>query len=151
MLLGAIIPFLFATSYAFLTDNLPEFFYTFEQNIISPINHFKTNYVLQVFLGFLIILTILASLKLLQQYDTRKVSSRKYYLVFLFIFIFSIVSFLFVPATSQEMLVISIIPVTFLISNLFVSIQSGFWGEFLFVLLLIIVVLVQFSDYFIPL
>lgn len=149
MLIGAIIPFIFATSYAYLTDQLLDFLYTLEKNIITPVNHFRTNYVLQGFLGFLIVLTIIGSIKLLQQYDTRKVSSRKYYLVFLFIFIFSLTSFTFVPAVSQEMLVISIIPITFLVSNMFVSIASRFWSEFLFVILLIIVIFIQFSDYFI--
>lgn len=149
ILLGTIIPFIFAASYAFLTDHLMEFLYTFEQNIVTPVNHFKENFVLQGFLGFLIILTVLGSIKLLQQYDTRKVSSRKYYLILLIIFIFSLLNFAFIPAVSQEMLVLTIIPVTFLLSNLFVSIQSRFWGEFLFTILLLIVIFIQFSDYFI--
>ncbi len=149
MLIGFIVPFIFAFSYAFLTDHLMELLYTFEQNIVTPVNHFKTNYALHVFLAFLIVLTVIGSLKLIQQYDSRKVSSRKYFLVFLIIFLFSIVSFVLVPAVSQEILVISLIPVTFLISNLFVSIQSRFWGEFLFTLLLSLAVIMQFSDYLI--
>ncbi len=150
MIIGAIVPFIFATSYAYLTNQLLEYLYTFEQNILTPVNHFRTNYVLQGFLGFLIILTVIGSVKLLQQYDTRKVSSRKYYLVFLFIFTFSLISFMFIPAVSMEMLVISIIPITFLISNMFVSITSRFWSELLFTLLILIVIFVQISDYFIP-
>lgn len=149
LLTGTIIPYIFAASYAFLTDQLSGFFQTFEQNIVTYVNHFKTNYILQGFLGFLIILTIIGSIKLLQQYDTRKVSTRKYYLTLLVIFIFSFISFAFIPAVSQEMLVISIIPVTFLLSNLFVTIQSRFWGEFLFTLLLAIVIFIQFNDYLI--
>jgi hypothetical protein len=149
MLIGSIVPFIFAASYAYLTDQLLEFLYTFEQDIITPVNHFRTNYVLQGFLGFLIILTIIGSIKILQQYDTRKVSSRKYYLVFLFIFAFSLLSFMFIPAVSQEMLVITIIPITFLTTNMFVSITSRFWSELLFTLLLLIVFFVQISDNFI--
>ena len=149
LLIGFIVPFIFAFSYAFFSNHLQDYLNTIEQNIVTPVNQFSTNYSLHIFLTILIILTIIASIKLIQQYDTRKVSSRKYYLVFLIIFISSIISFIFVPAVSLEMLVISIIPITFLISNLFVSIESRFWGELLFTFLLIIVIFIQFSDYFI--
>jgi hypothetical protein len=56
------------------------------------------------------------------------------------------ISFVFIPATSQEMLVIAVLPVTFLISNLFTSIDSGFWRELLFTLLLGTAIFMQFAD-----
>jgi hypothetical protein len=143
---GFLIPFAFALTYAFITDQLIDVIIVFEQNIFSPINHFKTNYPLQGFLGLLIFLTIIGSFKIMQQYDTRKVSSRKYYSVLFVVFIFSMLSFIFVPATSQEMLVITVIPVTILISNLFVSIESVFWRELLFTLLLIAAIFMQFAN-----
>jgi hypothetical protein len=143
---GFLIPFAFALTYAFTTDQLIDVIIVFEQNIFSPINHFKTNYPLQGFLGLLIFLTIIGSFKIMQQYDTRKVSSRKYYSVLFVVFIFSMLSFIFVPATSQEMLVITVIPVTILISNLFVSIESVFWRELLFTLLLIAAIFMQFAN-----
>lgn len=143
LITGFIVPFIFAISFAFYTDQLFEFFFTLEQNITTPVNHFFNNYPMYGYLAFLSILTIIASLKLLQQYDSRKVSSRKYYSVFLLIFIFSMISFIFVPAASQEMLIIAIIPVTYIISNLLVSIQSQFWSELLFILLLGVVIFMQ--------
>ena len=82
----------------------------------------------------------------MQQYDSRKVSTRKYYLVLFVIFIFSMISFVFIPATSQEMLVIAVLPVTLLISNLFASIESGFWRELLFTLLLGTAIFMQIAD-----
>ncbi|MEZ5105544.1 MAG: DUF6427 family protein [Draconibacterium sp.] len=147
LLLGLLVPFIFAISFAFYTNNLLEFFYTIERNIMTPVNHFRSNFVLQGFLGLLIIFTVLSSIKILQEYDTRKVSTRKYYSIFLFIFVFTIAGFILVPAISQEMLVLSAVPVTFLMSNFFVSINSRFWGEFLFTLLLLSVIFMQFSDY----
>lgn len=136
VIIGFIIPFLFALSYAFFTDQLSEAFLNFQKNIITPVNHFKTNYPLQGFLGFMIFLTLIGSIKIMQQYDSRKVSTRKNYQVFFVVFLFSMLGFIFIPGTSQEMLVIVVLPVTFLISNLFVSIESGFWRELLFTLLL---------------
>ena len=144
--IGFIIPFMFALSYAFFTDQLTEVFLNFQKNIITPVNHFKTNYPLQGFLGFLIFLTLIGSIKIMQQYDSRKVSTRKFYQVFFVVFLFSMLSFIFIPATSQEMLVIAVLPVTFLISNLFVSIESGFWRELLFSLFLGSAIFMQFTD-----
>jgi len=146
LIIGFIIPTLFALSYAFFTDQLNEVFLTFHKNIFTLVNHFKANYTLQGFLAMLVLLTIIGSIKIMQQYDSRKVSTRKYYLVLFVIFIFSMISFVFIPATSQEMLVIAVIPVTFLISNLFASIESGFWRELLFTLLLGTAIFIQIAE-----
>ncbi|MBK6284039.1 MAG: hypothetical protein IPF54_16550 [Draconibacterium sp.] len=146
LIVGFIIPVAFALTYAFFTDQLTDAIVVFQKNIFSRINHFKTNYPLQGFLGLLILLTLIGSIKIMQQYDSRKVSIRKYYLVLFVIFSFSMLSFIFIPATSQEMLVIAVIPVTILISNLFVSIESVFWRELLFTLLLGTAIFIQFAD-----
>lgn len=143
VLLGFLLPFIFALSYAFVANQLLEVLKIFEINTLSPNNHFKANVPLQVYLGFLIILTLLGSIKIIQQYDTKKVSTRKFFTVFFLLFVTSLASFTFVPATSQEMLVITAIPVTFLVANFFVFLKSRFWGELLFALLLIIVIILQ--------
>ncbi len=148
LLIGYFIPLIFALGIAFYTDGFLELLYTYEQNIITPVNHFKSDIALQGFLVLLLIFTIIASLKLLQQYDSRKVSTRKYYSVFLVIFVFSMISFAFIPATSVEMLVISAVPVTFLISNLFISLKSKFWSELLFTILFVFVIFMQISNIF---
>jgi hypothetical protein len=146
LIIGFVMPVLFALSYAFITDQINETLQYFVKSVFTPINHFKTNYLLQGFLALLIFLTIIGSIKIIQQYDSRKVSTRKYFLTLFFVFIFSMVSFVFIPATSQEMLVISALPVTFLISNLFASIQSVFWRELLFTLLLGTAIFMQIAE-----
>ncbi len=143
---GFFVPFIFAAGFSFYTDSLLEFLKTMEQNFVTPVNHIKNNYPLYGFLLFLILLIVVASLKLLQQFDSRKVSTRKYYSVLLIIFSFAIAGLLFVPATSQEMLIIVAIPVTFLISNLLASMESRFWGELLFILLVAASVFMQFGE-----
>lgn len=150
LVIGFIIPLLFALTFVFFTDQLNDAFLSLKNNILTPVNHFKANYPLQGFIGILVILTIIASVKMMQQYDSRKVSIRKYYLVLLIIFLFTTFSFVFLPATSQEMLVIGVIPLTFLITNLFTSIESGFWRELLFALLLGSAIFMQFADKLIP-
>jgi hypothetical protein len=146
LLLGFLLPFAFALSYAFLTNNFQETLNIFAQSITVPVNHFKTNYALQGYLAVLVLYTLLASMDILKQYDKKKISSRKYFSAFFWIFVFSLIGFTLVPATSQEMLVITAIPVTFLISNFFIFMKKRFWGELLFALLLLIVVFMQFAE-----
>lgn len=142
-IIGFCLPFFFALSYAFLTEQSLELLKTFERNIISANNHFMLNLHLQIYLSFLILLTVLATIKLVQQFDTKKVSSRKYFNVLFLIFIFTLAGFIFVPPVSQEMLVILTIPICYLIANFFIFIKSKFWGNFLMYLLLAIVVYIQ--------
>ena len=141
--LGLLLPFFFAFGYAILTEQFMELLKTFEQNIYSSNNHFKLNLYLQIFLAFLVILSTLGSAKIIQQYDTKKVSSRKYFTVFFLFFLFSLIGFIFIPPVSQEMLVILSIPVCYLLSNYFVFLKSRFWGEFLISLLFGIVIILQ--------
>ncbi|TNF41404.1 MAG: hypothetical protein EP310_07380 [Bacteroidetes bacterium] len=146
LIIGFIIPSLFALSYAFVTDQLNEVIITFQKNIVTPVNYFKNNFPLLGYLILLVLLTLIGSVKIMQQYDSMKVGTRKFYLALFIIFIFSMISFVFIPAASLEMLVISVLPVTFLVSNLFTSIQSGFWRELLFTLLVVCAIFMQIAD-----
>ena len=146
LLLGFILPLLFVTSYFYYVDRFPQLWNMIEQYFTVNIGHLKENLSLQIYLGVLIVLTLLGSFSLAQQYDYKKVSSRKYFSVLFLIFVFSMISFAFIPATSQEMLVITAIPVTFLVSNFFVFMKSRFWSEFFFIALLLGVVLMQFFE-----
>ncbi|WP_297094896.1 DUF6427 family protein [uncultured Draconibacterium sp.] len=145
LLLGFALPFAFAAAYAVLTDSLPEVLNMMKESIVTPVNHFRSNTPLQVYLVALILFTIAGSIGMFGQYDTKKISSRKYFTVFFWIFIFSLAGFALNPVTSQEMLVITAIPVTYLIANHFVFMKSRFWSELFFILLLLIVVSMQFS------
>ncbi|MCY1721817.1 DUF6427 family protein [Prolixibacteraceae bacterium Z1-6] len=143
---GFLLPFVFALSYAFWTDNLLESIDMFASNIINPVNHLAANYTLQAYLGVLVFFTVVGSIDILNQYDKKKISSRKYFSAFFWIFLFSLISFIFIPAASQEMLVITAIPVTFLIANFFVFMKKKFWGELLFTLLVASVIFMQFAE-----
>ncbi len=145
LLLGFFLPFVFSAAYAVLTDSWLDVLNMMKESIVTPVNHFKSNTPLQVYLVALILFTIAGSIGMFGQYDTKKISSRKYFTVFFWIFIFSLAGFALNPVTSQEMLVITAIPVTYLIANYFVFMKSRFWSELLFILLVLIVVSMQFS------
>lgn len=140
LLLGFFLPFIFALSYFFYTDQLGAVIEVFVDFVTQPINSLGGNLLLQIYLGILIFISLIASIDIARHYDTKKVSSRKYFMVFFFIFLFSMLGFVFIPVTSQEMLIISAIPLTFLLSNYLVFLKSRFWGElFLFSLLAAII------------
>ncbi len=143
--LGFLLPFVFASSYAFLTDTFQQTSDIFIKSILTPVNHFKGNIILQVYMVVLVLYTLIGTIDILMQYDNKKISSRKYFKAFFWIFNFSMAGFILIPATSQEMLIIAAIPFTFLIGNLFVFMKSKFWSELLFSMLLIIVILIQFA------
>jgi len=149
ILIGFAVPVFFAFSYVMLTEQANEILVILENNIFTPVNHFRSDIPLHVFISVLILLIVAASFKIIKQYDRKKVSTRKYFTIFLLLFISAVISFMFVPATSQEMFLIMAIPVNYLISNLFVFIKNKFWSEFLFYLLIAIVILMQFSEKFI--
>ncbi len=143
--IGVFLPFIFAFSYGILTEQTLVILKIFEKNIVTPVNHFHNNIPLHGLISFLIILTLIGSIKIFQQYDSQKVSTRKYFSFFFVLFIFSVLSFAFIPVSSQEMLIIITIPVSYLISNLFIFMKSRFWSELLFLLLIGIVIFMQFS------
>jgi hypothetical protein len=90
-----------------------------------------------LYLGaFLILLLLLASIKMIRDANLLKVETYKAFLLFLWIFLVSILLFFMIPSTSAELLYIAAIPMSFLFSYYYNMIQSHFWGEF--VLLFII-------------
>ena len=142
-LIGTLLPFIFVFSYGVFTAQFFEIFEIFEQNFTTPNSYLKTNLVLQAYLGFLILLFIISIIAAFQHYDTKKISSRKFFSVFFLIFIFSTAGLVFLPSTSQEMLIIVFIPVSYIISNLFTDFKSRFWNRLIFLLLLAAVVFLQ--------
>lgn len=144
LIIGFLLPFLFGASYAWFNDSLHKYLVIIESNVITYNDHFLSNTALQIYSGVLLFITLLGSFKLLKDYDTKKVSTRKFSIIFFLIFLNSIAGIVFIPAVSQEMLIITIVPVTFLISNYFVFQKSRYWGEFIFLLLIFVVIIMQF-------
>ncbi len=145
-LLGLVLPFVFTFAYAALIEQFTEMFNGFKKSILSPANNFSLSKSWLLYLAVLVLYTLIASFDILKQYDKKKIASRKYFTVFFWIFIFSLISFLFIPGSSHEILIISAFPVTFLISNLFVFMRSRFWGELLFAVFLLTVIILQFTQ-----
>ncbi len=148
LLIGFLVPLFYSFGFAVITGQISQMLETVSNVISTPLNHFRNNLSLHILLAFLTLLTLGGSIKIMQQYDSKKVSTRKYFTIFFIIFVLSMVSIVFVPGTSQEMLIIIAIPITYLISNLFVFMKRRFLSELLFILLVGIVIFMQFSERF---
>ncbi|MDR2910137.1 MAG: DUF6427 family protein [Bacteroidales bacterium] len=147
-LIGILLPFIFVFSFGALTNRFFETFKVFEQNIAISNNHFETSIFMQVYLGFLTVLTIISCIIIMIHYNTKKISSRKFFSVFFLILIFSVTGFVFVPSISHEMLIITFIPLSYLISNLLTDLKSRFWSGLIFILLLVVVIFLQIMALF---
>ncbi len=133
--LGFILPWIAAITYYLATGNTEELIQTFKSSFISHQPFFLGNLAVQIFIGFLALLTLLASFSLLTQYDGKKISSRKYFKAFFWIFFISFVLVLANRAVSQEIIIILAIPLTYLISNYLIFMKRQIWGEvFLYLL-----------------
>ena len=145
--IGVLLPFIFGLSFSVFTDSFLEIIKVYEQNIVTPNNYLKANFILQAYLGCLILLFIIGNIVIVRYYDTKKISSRKFISVFFLIFVFSTAGFIFVPSTSQEMLIIIFIPVSYLVSNLLTDFKRRFWSNLILLFLLAIVTFINIYSF----
>lgn len=143
--IGALLPWVFAFSYYFFFDKLDLLLQMLESCFLTRNNIILTDIPLLVYLGFVALLTLAGSFLIIRQYDEKKVSSRKYFVVLFLLFACSLLSLVLVPAVSREMLLVSAVPVTFLLCNYLVFLKSRFWSEFIFLLLAGLVIYMQFA------
>ncbi len=148
LIIGFLLPYIFTASYAFLTGRIVEVYDLVWIVFLTPVTFLEPGINLYIYTGFLILLTLVGSIKIIQQYDSVKVSTRKYFIVFFLIFASSLSGIILIPIITQEMLLIIVIPITFLISNYFVYMKSRFWGNFWVILLVLMVTSLQMLSLF---
>ncbi|MBV5313205.1 MAG: hypothetical protein JZU47_07905 [Prolixibacteraceae bacterium] len=143
--LGFILPWLAAFAYYLITNSTEEFVQTIKSNFILHQFFLRDNLPIQIYVGYLIILTFLGSIFLLSQYDGKKISSRRYFKTFFWIFLISVVLIFANPAVSEEIIIILAIPLTYLISNYLIFMKRQIWGEVFLYLLAAGVIVLQFA------
>jgi hypothetical protein len=142
--LGFIFPWLAALMYYVITDRTDEMIQTLTANLTYHQIFLKGNLFVQIYIGYLALLTLLGSIFLLGQYDEKKISSRKYFKVFFWIFLILSVLIFANPAVSQELIILLAIPLTYLISNYLIFMKRQFWGEVFLYALISGVIYLQF-------
>lgn len=142
--LGFIFPWLVALTYYAASGQADELLVTLKSNISLHQPFLKGNLPIQIYMGFLVLLTLLASFLILSQYDGKKISSRKYFKAFFWIFLISCILIAANPAVSQEIIILLAIPLTYLISNYLIYMKRQTWGEIFLYILTAGVIYLQF-------
>lgn len=133
--IGFAIPLAAALGYYLASGQFENLIQIIQTNIFTSQIFLREGLPIQIYVGYLILLTVLGSIFLLSQYDEKKISTRKYFKVFFWIFLISVVLIFAVPTVSQEIIILSAIPLSYLISNYLTFMKRQIWGEvFLYVL-----------------
>ncbi len=83
----------------------------------------------KIWLGFLLLLIIFASRRMIRSMSVMKVLSRKIFRLFFWIFAISIASYFFIENVNVEVAVPATFPVAFLFSHYILSKRKGFWAN----------------------
>jgi len=142
--IGFALPWLAAFGYYFIAGKQEELSQTIQTNFTSHKLLLLENLPIQIYVGYLVLLTLLSSYFLLSQYADKRISSRKYFKVIFWIFLISTILIAANRAVSQEIILLLAIPLTYLISNYFISMKHQLWGEVFIYLLTAAVVYLQF-------
>lgn len=142
--LGFALPWAAASVFYAGTGKMDELIQILSSNLLFHQTFLKGNLPVQIYIGFLMFLTFLASIFILGQYDEKKISSRKYFKTFFWIFLIASVLVFTSPAVSQEIIFLLAIPLTYLISNYLIFMKRQFWGEVFLYLLVAGVIYLQF-------
>ncbi len=142
--LGFIFPWLGAAAYYGATNQISELQSTIQANFQSHGFFLKDNLSMQVYMGYLALLILMASGLILSQYDGKKISTRKYFKTFFWIFLFAVILMFAVPAVSQEIIMLMAVPLTYLISNYFIFVKRPIFGEIFLFILVAGVIFLQF-------
>jgi hypothetical protein len=89
------------------------------------------------------LITILSIIFLLMSINNKKIKSRKTFYLLLWIFMLSISVYIFVPTVSVEIVWITGIPVSYLLTHYFVFARKKLIPEILFAILFILILLIQ--------
>ena len=73
---------------------------------------------------------------ILSRYDVKKISSRKYFIIFYWMVAFMVASILFSRSVGIEAIILLAIPFSYFIAHFFIFAQNRFWPELLFYLFL---------------
>jgi len=144
-ILGFCTPVFFtAAIYYLLYDDLFLFIEIIQDNLI-PFKYDITQFHFY-FLGYLALIVAFASFQIIRDRITKKVRSRKIFLIFWWLFFISAIVFFIFPWASFEMIVFGFIPLSFLLTNYFLNIRIKWFGELSFFLFAGGLIFLLFAD-----
>jgi len=117
-LLGIATPYLFVFTYYFVfTDNFEHYTIVILNNLDYYFQWPQLSMFYRIYVGLMLFLIAISSLIMAGSLRAKKVRTRKFFELFLWIFIISIAQFLFLPNVGVEVLLIAILPTTFIFTE----------------------------------
>jgi hypothetical protein len=138
--LGLILPYLFVVSGYYVADvPVKEFF----QGFGGLFQHHKQSYSIMQMVGWLFVfgMMIYASYFLASAVDNMKIHGRKIFILFLWLFLLSVLIYLAVPGVGMDMVSIAAIPLSYLFSHYFCNCTRNWINEGLLSVFLVMMVL----------
>jgi hypothetical protein len=148
-ILGAATPYLFVFTYYFVfTDN----FYQVVTVMLNNLDYYfqwpGLSLYYRIYVALMLFLVLIASSVMIRNLRGKKVRTRKFFELFLWIFILSLAQFLFLPNVGTEILLIAILPTTFVFAEYMYHTRRNWPVAFFFYSLLIGTLLIQVVTYF---
>lgn len=146
-ILGVIVPGIFAFSYYYIFKDSPlKIFELFKTNLIINPGIPDLN-ISEIHFGiFLVIMLIIVSLHLIRIFRLKKAHSRRFFIVFFWVFICSMGLFFLFPNNIHLIYIVSL-PFTLVLANYFSLVERFRWGNFLLFLFILMTVYAQLISY----
>ncbi len=141
---GALVPLILTTAILFLTGSSKTLSLILPPAISQGKNLLTVTLPVILFLSFLGLLVIAGSYLVINQVGERKVSFRTYYLIFFLLFLLSILTVFLVQSLSMDILTVAAVPVTFLLTNYFLTLKNRIVSDVFLILTLLLVAAAQF-------
>jgi hypothetical protein len=139
---GLLIPWLLLFCYYFIWHDVSQLYELIGHSISNLNESVLSRPLVQTYLAFLLLITLLASLFILTQYGEKNISTRRYFKI-LSLYFYSSLLLIFIPSVSYEIIVILAIPLTFLITNYLIFMRRRFWAELFFIGLVLFSIVLQ--------
>ena len=136
-LIGFIVPYIFLFSYYFLSDQD-----LYEKRVIIMGNYLPDHHTgtyhenFMIFYGFLLLLLIAASFRMLQVNQGLKIYIRKFYRLNFWVFIFTLLVWLTLYGRSVEFIYFLAVPVSYILTQYLFNLRSRIIGEIIIGVLL---------------
>jgi hypothetical protein len=147
--IGFCLPFLFWASFLYMTNQpLQNMGEEFRKVFSTPGKAEYYTLIQLVFYGYLASLILIGSLHMIRTIGNRKIQSRVFFVVFLWLFILSMLTVWVIPATGNVFLFTAGISIAFLLSNYFATCRNTRFNNFLLALLLAGIIIMIADDWF---
>jgi hypothetical protein len=149
-LLGFFMPFGFLYFYFWFTDQFHVYWLKL-QTMMFENNHLVFHDMLNdhqlVYYAFLALLLFRALIHVFSSFYMRKIRVRKYFNIFFWLMLFSIVLMYFTPSLSKGIIYLMAIPATFFLTDYFLSIRKKWAAEFLIFILIASLVAIRYAEH----